>query len=309
MNANSVSKRMEMLISRVQASTAIQLSALHDVRDELNFILTAPNVLSDERTTINEQEVRARVCNAREAGSLSQPKVSVVMGEELQGRERMAGWSDIGPPEDAYLSYLCAIDGSVRSRGSRTVGGCSAVWAANSPLNSSLAIPYPLSSTQMELLGLRLMLTSGIRAGARSLIVITDSMVTIKAVEMVRHGWDIDLSMSAMESAGIKGISMISLEVRELMKEYQRVVLLHQYAHQGTLDSAGVLNNLADLKAISCAEVLLDDLRRSAPGLARERQIRSMIMGYNNQAEAAPQEGEGEDQGGDEGAEEAQSSG
>ena len=33
---------------------------------------------------MKESEVRARVLNAREAGSLSQPKVAIVFGEEVK---------------------------------------------------------------------------------------------------------------------------------------------------------------------------------------------------------------------------------
>ena len=66
------------------------------------------------------------------------------------------------------------------------------------------------------------------------------------------------------------------------------------------------------LKAVTCAEVLLDELRHSAPGLARERQVRNLIMSYssqNNSAEAGHQNEGEEDQGVDERAEEVESSG
>ena len=257
------------------------------------LLLSSPNVITDERTVLDEQKVRARARNAREAGSASMPKMTVIFGWEVRGEAKPEGWDDLGPKDCSLTTFITAMDGSVRSWGSRTVGGAAAVWAASSPLNSSMALPYPLSSTQMELLGLRLMLTAGIRAGAKSLVVITDSMIAIKSMETIRSGWDIDLGMSLMESAALKGIGTISLEIREMAKAYERIILIHQYAHQGSLDSAGILNNLADLRAVSAAECLLDELRRSAPGRAREDQVRSMILGLTN---AGPVNNEEEDE-------------
>ena len=123
---------------------------------------------------------------------------------------------------------------------------------------------------------MRLGLRAAARLGLKEVIVVTDSINSIKSAALAaNHEGSQDFA--SIDTPSIRGLGIVRWLVLELMMKFDMVIFLHQPSHSGSFDILSVLNAVANREAAAAAEGLLDQLARSRGAGYREEALRAFI--------------------------------